>query len=175
MEICDFDIPGESDYSNKYDAMKINYTNRELYGLILSAYHYGIDFDPFYQRDYVWNIDDKIALIDSIFNAADIGKFVFAETGKYSPYLEIIDGKQRMRAILDFFERKFQYNGYYFHELSVRDQRCFRSHQITYAQLHQSATSKQKLSYFILLNSTGHDVGVEHINNMKAMLKSMKD
>lgn len=173
MDIYDFDTLCDSNFSKRYDELKINYSNRELNGLIVYAHHFGIDFDPFYQRGYVWSMDDKIALIDSIFNAADIGKFVFAQTGKYYPYLEIIDGKQRLRTVLDFYERRFQYNGYYFHELSHHDQRCFIRHQITYAEIGEGATDKQKLAYFISLNITGHDVGIDHIERMKKKLESM--
>ena len=69
------------------------------------AYHRGLIDNPDYQRGYVWTLEDKQKLIQSIFNRADIGKFVFIEDENYREYrLEVIDGKQRLRAILDYYE-----------------------------------------------------------------------
>jgi uncharacterized protein with ParB-like and HNH nuclease domain len=71
----------------------------------------------------VWELEDKVALIDSIFNNVDIGKFAFIHLNYGEKYTyEILDGKQRMRAILDYYENRFQYKGKYFNELSCREQ-----------------------------------------------------
>jgi uncharacterized protein with ParB-like and HNH nuclease domain len=68
--------------------------------------------NPDYQRDLVWSLEDKVNLIDSIYNDIEIGRFAFIKTD-YSKnnfdfdkdfYWEILDGKQRISAIIDFFE-----------------------------------------------------------------------
>ncbi|CDO36927.1 DUF262 domain-containing protein [Novosphingobium sp. KN65.2] len=73
-----------------------------------------IDFDPPYQRKgRLWSDQDKAFLIDSILNGFDIPKlyladFQFGESSlneKRLPYA-IIDGKQRLEAIFDFFDNK---------------------------------------------------------------------
>ena len=71
-----------------------------------------IDFDPPYQRrGRLWSEGDKAYLIDSIINGFDVPKLYLADfqfghstlnTAKL-PYA-IIDGKQRLEAIFDFFE-----------------------------------------------------------------------
>lgn len=77
-----------------------------------------IDFDPPYQRrGRLWSAADKAYLIDSIINGFDVPKLYLADFqfGQSSlnkaklPYA-IIDGKQRLEAVFDFFENKLVLN-----------------------------------------------------------------
>lgn len=77
-----------------------------------------IDFDPPYQRrGRLWSAADKAYLIDSIINGFDVPKLYLADFqfGQSSlnkaklPYA-IIDGKQRLEAVFDFFENKLILN-----------------------------------------------------------------
>lgn len=65
-----------------------------------------------YQRKLVWTVDEKEYLIDSIVNDLPIPLILLAQTddGK----LEIIDGLQRLNAIISFIENRFTINGKYF-------------------------------------------------------------
>ncbi|WP_299780858.1 DUF262 domain-containing protein [uncultured Formosa sp.] len=65
-----------------------------------------------YQRKLVWTVDEKEYLIDSIINDLPIPLILLAQTddGK----LEIIDGLQRLNAIISFIENRFPINGKYF-------------------------------------------------------------
>src|SRR5688572_28099930 len=71
-----------------------------------------IDVDPLYQRrGRLWADTDKAYLVDSILNGFDIPKVYMADftwgdsqlNKRKLPYA-IIDGKQRMEAIFDFFD-----------------------------------------------------------------------
>lgn len=73
-----------------------------------------IDFNPPYQRKgRLWSSQDKAFLIDSILNGFDIPKLYIADYQfgisnlnlKKLPYA-IIDGKQRLEAIFDFFDNR---------------------------------------------------------------------
>jgi len=78
-----------------------------------------IDMEPPYQRrGRLWSQTDKAYLIDSILNGFDIPKLYMADftVGERSslnksklPYA-IIDGKQRLEAIFDFFQNKVVLN-----------------------------------------------------------------
>ncbi len=77
-----------------------------------------IDMDPPYQRrGRLWSDTDKAYLIDSILNGYDIPKLYMADftwgdsqlNGKKLPYA-IIDGKQRLEAIFDFFDSRITLN-----------------------------------------------------------------
>jgi hypothetical protein len=65
-----------------------------------------------YQRKLVWTVDEKEFLIDSIVNDLPIPLILLAQTddGK----LEIIDGLQRLNAIISFIENRFSAKGKYF-------------------------------------------------------------
>jgi hypothetical protein len=138
------------------------------------AYHAGIDFDADYQRDHVWTLDDKIALIDSIFNNIDIGKFVFVQRsmGYDGKLYEIIDGKQRLTAICEFYEDRFQYNGYYYSQLSFEDKNKFLNHGITYGYL-ENPSKRAIFETFIKLNTCGKPMDIKHINKVKKLLDEL--
>lgn len=73
-----------------------------------------IDFSPPYQRrGRLWSAQDKAFLIDSIINGFDIPKLYLADfqyghsslNVRRLPYA-IIDGKQRLEAVFEFFDNK---------------------------------------------------------------------
>jgi len=159
--------------------VKLNYSQRGMGDIFTKAYHFGINFEPEYQREFVWNLEDKVSLIDSIFHNVDIGKFTFIhyssdkwlETG-YG--YEILDGKQRLRAILDFYEDRFTYKGKLFSELSDRDQYHFRDYGIVEAEA-RNLTQEQILRYFIMLNTGGRIMAKEQIEKVRGMLESSEE
>jgi len=173
---------------NKYDrqSLPINFGEERKYRITLSnsgissllhkVYHAGVDFDVDYQRDLVWTFAEKIALIDSIFNNIDIGKFVFVQRdfGVVGKLYEIIDGKQRLTTLCEFFEDRFQYNSYYYSELSQSDRQMFKNYGITYGYL-ENPDKKAILDTFIKLNTTGKPMAHQHIDKVKKMLNEIEE
>lgn len=158
---------GKSSFAKKND-IRINYSQRTIDSLLIHAYHFGFDLEPIYQRGLVWGLEDKIALMDSIFNNVDIGKFTFIKNGIMEKD-EVLDGKQRLSTILEFYEDRFEYKGYKFSELSWRDKNHFTGYSISWGET-SGLTEEQKLRYFIKLNTTGKPMDVSHINNIKNMI-----
>lgn len=68
-----------------------------------------------YQRKLVWTIDEKRSFIDSIIKGYPVPLVLLAEisTGQRRLF-EIIDGMQRLNAIVSFIEQEFEVNGEYF-------------------------------------------------------------
>ena len=160
----------------KYDSfvknndLRLSYSQNHLGSLFSKTYHFGVNFEPEYQRDYVWELEDKVSLIDSIFNHISIGNFVFIRKGYLEECLyEILDGKQRMRAILDFYEDRFSYKGKLFSELSIKDQGHFDGYSISTAEVSE-LTDEQVLRYFIKLNKCGRIMSSEQISKVEGML-----
>jgi len=172
-------LESESESLLKNTDIRLNYTQTTLSGLLNKAYSFGINFEPEYQREFVWNLEDKVSLIDSIFNNVDIGKFTFIyyeseqwqETG-FS--YEILDGKQRLRAILDYYEDRFKYKGKLFSELSHRDRWHFESYGVVNAEAH-NITKEQILRYFIMLNTGGRIMAKEQIDKVRGMLENSEE
>lgn len=130
---------------------------------------------PDYQRDYVWELSDKQLLIDSIFNNIDIGKFAFIHLddkkwGETGNGYEILDGKQRLNAIIDFYENRFPYKGVYYNDLSGRDKGIFKNHHIVQGEISESER-KDVLKYFLMLNRTGKSMDQSQLNKVEKMLE----
>ncbi len=153
--------------------MKIDFNNNEINGLFTTYYHSGINMNPDYQRDYVWETEDKELLIDSIFNNIGIGKIVLVRLldGEYGH--EILDGKQRLNALVEFYENRFPYKGYYYNDLSRADQIHFTHYNVSVGYI-AYADKKTILKYFLMLNRTGKTMDREQIDKVEKMLERME-
>lgn len=64
-----------------------------------------LNLQPEYQRRPVWQLKDRMFLIDSIFRRVPIGAVtLFVDKSRSYEYYEVIDGKQRLTSILDYLE-----------------------------------------------------------------------
>jgi hypothetical protein len=152
--------------------IRLNYSSMMLDSLISTYYNDGgIDMNPEYQRDYVWSVEDQVCLIDSIFNNRGIGSYILCFNGydKDTMY-EILDGKQRCKAIIDYFEDKFAYKGVLYSELSQSDRNHFENIVYPRATV-EKPTREQKIKIFIHVNTTGKHMSPEHLEKVKGMLK----
>lgn len=118
--------------AKRYDFKKSPMMIRE----ILNAERYGDLKDgeralggfrlPAFQRPLVWSEDQKVALIQSIWEGFDIGTYAITQD---LDNLEndnlILDGQQRISAILDYVADKFKVYGMLYSELTERDHRVF--------------------------------------------------
>lgn len=68
-----------------------------------------------YQRKLVWTIEEKRSFLDSIINGYPVPLVLLAEvTAEKGRKLEIIDGMQRLNAIMSFIDQEFEIEGKYF-------------------------------------------------------------
>lgn len=156
------------------DGLSLYFSNQVIESLIHSYYSFGIDMNPEYQRDYIWTMDDKIKLLDSIFNKIDIGKFVLNHLGYDKEYsYEIVDGKQRLSTLIEFYENRFPYHGVYFNNLNGIDKRTFLNHDIAIGEV-ENADRETILKYFIRLNTTGKTMSENDIMNVRRLLTEIK-
>ena len=161
---------------SKEEKYFIRQSNSTVDSLLHSVYseHAGVDFDIEYQREHVWTIKEKVELIESIFNNVDIGKFVFTVRPFISgvKHREVIDGKQRLTALCEFYEDRFKYKGYYFSELSWKDKHKFQEHGVTIGDLEQP-DQRGIYETFIKLNTCGKPMDHKHIDKVKKLLKDL--
>lgn len=66
-----------------------------------------LDFNPDYQRESVWTRSQKQLFIDSLLIEIDIPKLYFREVSKGKYEYEIVDGQQRLRAVIEFLDNRF--------------------------------------------------------------------
>ncbi len=165
---CDLEVKKE---------FRINFIQQTIDSL-LGTYiqFFGVDFDPEYQRELVWSEEDEIALIESIFNHVDIGKFVFIQRpfdSERKEMYEVLDGKQRLTALWRFYTDQFKYKGYYYSQLSAMLKYYFREKSIAVAIIDKErVTEKDIYDYFIRLNTGGKPVDINHLNKVKQLFEN---
>lgn len=162
----------------KEDKYYIRQLNSGIDSLLHMVYatHAGVDFEVEYQREHVWGLEDKVALIDSIYNNVDIGKFVFVQLNEATEglYYQVLDGKQRLTALCEFYEDRFPYKGVYFSQLSHRDKHTFKNHGITYGFL-ENPDQRGIYESFIKLNTCGKPMDHKHIDKVRDLLNKLND
>jgi hypothetical protein len=161
------------------DDIFFQYMQRDMSGLLNYYFQrHGIDLEPEYQRGNVWTIEQKRALIDSIFRNVDIGKIAIIKrpwgdipnTPATPKLYEMLDGKQRMTALVEYFTGQFDYRGKYFRDLCLSDQNHFKHYTVAVAETNP-LTNEQKYRYFLKLNTTGTPVDEAHMEKVAGMLK----
>jgi hypothetical protein len=136
-----------------------------------------------YQRDLCWSLQDKQLLIESIYNQINIGKFVFRKRGyvyavKYfndpvinGCYYDIVDGKQRLNALVEFKDNKFpDLSGYYYKDFSHNAKRKFNNYfGLTIAELDEDTTDEDVKELFLKINFSGVQMSREHLDFVKTI------
>jgi len=137
----------------------------------------GVNMNPDYQRGSVWGLEDKVKLIESLFQHREIGTFVFRRLGmegwKNGVSYEIVDGKQRLEAIVDFRLGKFKVYGRYYHEMNPEDLHTLRNNMFRYSVINEDVPLKKIIEMFVLLNTTGKPMDPAVIEKAKEMLKEL--
>lgn len=141
----------------------------------------------YYQRDFCWSLEDKQALIDSIYNGigcgmvlvrlhswAELEKLVKSGEKEIS-FIDIVDGKQRMDAIRGFINNEYTDSyGNYFADLSSNAQNDFSRHQLfSFAEMTESTTDDEVLFQFLKVNHAGKPQSKEHIDYVMSLLKEI--
>lgn len=143
------------------------------------------DKDIPYQRAFVWSLDDKKLLIESIYNNIDIGKIVVRNRSfdwvldRYESgyklediaFKDIIDGKQRLNALVEFVTNVYPDSaGHYWSEFSDQAQRKFlQFNSISYGELGENASDADAKEIFLTLNFTGVQMSQDHIDYVKSI------
>lgn len=86
-------------YQLKKDARTVSVAT-----LLSNRYLKRIIYNPYYQRNYVWEKDKKSFFIESIFLGTEIPPIVFFKKGTQ---IEVIDGRQRFETLKRFREDDF--------------------------------------------------------------------
>ena len=99
---------------------------------------------PEYQREEVWPIEKKRLLIDTILRNWSLPKFYFDKVGDGS--FECVDGQQRLKTIIDFFEGNLildretaeRVGGYTYDELPPKMSDAFDDFEIDIEEIEES-------------------------------------
>lgn len=100
--------------------------------------------------------------------------FTYETDGSIRKLYEIVDGKQRLNALMEFFEGRFKFKGLYFREMHVFDQNHFENYPVSVGEC-ENISRAQILKYFLKLNVSGKPQDPNHLEFVRKLYwKSMK-
>lgn len=118
--------------------------------------------DPDFQRGSVWTPAARVFLIDTILNDLPIPQVYFrtkVDAATQTTVREVVDGQQRLRAILDFASGKLRltskapkHRGKLYDNLTIEDKELFLNYKVPVVQL-LNASNADVLEVFARLNS----------------------
>lgn len=157
---------------------------------------YDIDWDVLLsngkplQRDFCWTPEQKSELIISILKKIPIPPFSFIISGKDDKTLRIIDGKQRLSTLLDFYNGliSFHYEdrNYFYKDLDKEAQFEFEFFDIMASVAYEPFVENFQLrmtekcvpfndedviEWFKLINFAGTPQNKEHLNYLNTFIK----
>lgn len=136
------------------------------------------DFDPFYQRDLVWTREQKQAFIKALLLEETDVRPTFLDN-MYQASIqkheyEILDGKQRLSAILSYVHNEFSVDGYFYKDLNKIDTYAFLTTPIVYKLIkyygpngQEELSDQHKIELFLQMNEYGQRVSDEHLQKIK--------
>ena len=135
----------------------------------------GLELDPEFQRGHVWTLDQQSRYIEFVLQGGRSGRDIYFNCknwGKsFDGVLQLVDGKQRMTAVLDFLENKIPiFEKYYFRDFDDKLDRMVHSFIININDLDEIDV----LKWYIFLNS-GVAHTEEEIDKVKRMIEELKN
>ena len=153
----------------------------EIHFLINYISENQIDLNPPYQRDYVWTIEQKKSFIKALIQGQTILKptYLYNNVPINEPMYEVLDGKQRINAVLSYMKHEFSINGLYYRDLSAIDAKKFLKIPVEYTRIkyfdpqkgHITMPLRDKIELFLQINEYGQRMSDEDLEKAKHFIK----
>jgi hypothetical protein len=120
-----------------------------------------LDIRPPYQREFVYKVKQRDAVIDTITKDFPLNVMYWSvrENGDF----EIIDGQQRTISICQYVIGDFSYNARYFHNLHDDEKKQILDYKL---QIYQcSGTVSEKTEWFKIINIAGEKLFPQELRN----------
>jgi len=126
---------------------------------------------PPFQRPPVWSRDQQTRLIESLWLGLPVGVFVFNQ-GQYGSRTSmwLLDGQQRITAVLDYLADGFPVFGKRFSETTDVDRRGFENKHFPCVKLEMTdRAAMEEIYYRLAYGGTPHDPLTEIPSERKAL------
>lgn len=136
----------------------------------------GLNLDPDFQRGHVWTEDKQIAYVEFCLKGGQSSRTLLFNhpnwLGSYAGEMTLIDGKQRLEAVLRFLHNRLPvFNGN--HLLDFDDpKKLLRSLDTHFIMsVNNLKTRKEVLQWYLQLNDGGVVHTTEELDKVREMLK----
>lgn len=132
--------------------------NQEL-GIV--GYGGKLDIRPPYQREFIYNANQREAVIDTVYNGFPLNVMYWGtrEDGSF----EVIDGQQRTISLCQYVSGEFSYNMRYFGNLQLDEQAKILNYELQVYVC--TGTDSEKLKWFKTINIAGEKLTNQELLN----------
>lgn len=147
--------------------------------LVFMADGMRVELDPEYQRGYVWSEDQKERYVEHFFSSGMSGMDIYwncpnwthqGETEQDDTVIEILDGKQRLNAMLGYLDDKVKCYGKYCSEIGGHPRPFF---SFTFHVL-EFKTREQVVQWYLGMNNGGTVHTDDDLDVAREYMKSLK-
>jgi len=132
-------------------------------------------FQSLYQRDLVWNMEQKKSFIENICNNVPFGSIIIKRPIDEIDYYEIIDGQQRINTVLEFINSSFPiFDNIFYKNFEKVDVALFERILVTTIDV-LNFSEQEIVSYYITFNSLGLRHTIEDIEKAKKYLQIIQN
>jgi hypothetical protein len=120
------------------------------------------------QRPLVWTLDQKRSLIESVLIRRSIPSICVVQT--FDDTYQVIDGKQRLNAFIEYVQGGFDFCGYYCDDLPKDYAGQINRHWVTAYRLCEYDTpvsDDEKVEWFNWINFAGTPQDIAHMEALK--------
>lgn len=142
------------------------YEDKSLTEEGVTAYEGKLDIRPKYQRNYIYNPDQKKAVINTIIKGFPLNVIYWVE--KLDGTYEVLDGQQRTMSICEFIEGNFSikhpdYDILYYHNMPTDMKEKFNNYELMIYVC--EGTDTEKLDWFKTINIAGEPLNAQELRN----------
>jgi hypothetical protein len=143
--------------------------------------HYAESFilklSPDYQREHVWSPAQQVAYVEYVLRGGEVAKNLTFNCVDWDsckdahPVIELVDGKQRLQAVLDFLDDRIAIFGGI---LRSQFTGWMRSHAGFKFRICSLTTRAEVLQLYLNINAGGTPHTEEELNRVRDLLKNAK-
>lgn len=125
------------------------------------AYGGKLDVRPPYQREFIYGVNERDKVIDTIDKGYPLNVMYWADKGNGT--FEIIDGQQRTISVCQYVNGDFAFMFKYFHNLDEAQKEKILNYKLTIYVC--SGSSEDKLKWFETINIAGKQLNKQELRN----------
>lgn len=143
---------------------------------ILNRYDkdFSLDLNPDFQRGYVWTEAQQVSFVEFLLRGGLTSRIIYFNMEGWMTTFEgkmvIIDGKQRLNAIIKFLNNELKVFGYFLNDFDDKE-KILRHYGIKF-NINNMVDRKDILQWYIDYNTGGTVHSDDEINRVKTLLKN---